>query len=408
MVGVVVVDLRLDLIQYLADVGLLEAQAKAFAQELRTVHAAPGVAGFTIATAGGQFQQGVCIRRPADGHVAVPFVVARRHCVVVAVLVVVGVRGVADDPHVTRLTAGCGVHQFVEAAVGAGQHAGVDPCAEFAEVLRLAVEQDSASRGTRSPQHGLRALDYGEFVVGFRRDVGSRGVHPARAGTEHHAAVGEDVQPRTEHAAQHRVTIGAAVAHHGKAGDGFQVIGAIAGRHRLARVLGIGDDGQWRTGRNGGNHCRAQFFSVTGVFIGQRRRRQQSTAQDRGGVPETSAGFVQGIRGLGRAQARDSGKPGHDNFHRTVVNDTAGSLRNPCGSERWLSCGPCEIRSECLRDDGRGAGTGAGEEGLPGMALARRGCGEGIDGRDDEVGERHATGQRRAIEQQAAIAALFP
>ncbi|MCY1407286.1 hypothetical protein D9M71_225830 [compost metagenome] len=327
MIGVVVVDLRLDLIQYLADVGLLEAQAKAFAQELRAVHAAPGVAGFTIATAGGQLQQGVGVRRPADGHVAVPFVIARRHGVVVAVLVVVGVRGVADDPHITRLSTGGSVHQFVEAAVGAGQHAGVDPCAEFAEVLRLAVEQDSASRGTRSPQHGLRAFDHGQLVVGFRRDVGGRGVHPARAGTEHHAAVGEDVQPRAEHAAQHRVTIGAAIAHHGKAGDGLQVIGAIAGRHRLSRVLGVGDDGQGRAGRNGGNHRRAQFFGVTGMIIGQRRRRQQCTAQDGGGVSETNTGFVQGIRGLGRAQARDSGKPGHDNFHRTVVNDTAGSLR---------------------------------------------------------------------------------
>jgi hypothetical protein len=64
---------------------------------------------------------------------------------------------------------------------------------------------------------------------------------------------------------------------------------------------------------------------MNGVIIGQRRRRQQCTAQDGGGVPETNAGFVQGKSGLGRAQARDSGKPGHDNFHRTVVNDTVGS-----------------------------------------------------------------------------------
>ncbi|MNV19092.1 hypothetical protein D3C71_1099400 [compost metagenome] len=327
MVGVVVVDLRLDCIQHIADAGFLEAQAEAFAQELRTVHAAPGVARFTVTLAGGQLQQGIGIRGPTECDVAVPFVVTRWDGVVVAVLVVVCMCGVADYPHVAQWPAGSGVHQFVEAPVGAGQYAGIHPRAEFAEAFRLALEQDGAGRSARPPKHGLRAFDHGQLVVGFRRNVGGRRVHPPRTGAKHHAAVGEDVQARAEHAAQHRVAVGAAVAHLGEARNGFQIIRAVAGRHRLARVLGVGDDGQWRTGRNGGNHRRAQFFTVTGMVIGQHRRRQQCTAQDSGGVSETNAGFVQGIRGLGRAQARDSGKPGHDNFHRTVVNDTAGSLK---------------------------------------------------------------------------------
>ncbi|MNM92378.1 hypothetical protein D3C81_1047100 [compost metagenome] len=89
MVGVVVVDLRLDLVEHLAEVGLFKAQAQAFALELRAVHAAPGVAGFAITLAGRQFQQGVLVGCPAEGDIAVPLVPARRHGVVVAVVVVV-------------------------------------------------------------------------------------------------------------------------------------------------------------------------------------------------------------------------------------------------------------------------------------------------------------------------------
>ncbi|MNJ79621.1 hypothetical protein D3C77_776990 [compost metagenome] len=76
MVGIVVVDLGFELVEHVADVGLLEPQAQAFALELRTVHAAPGIAGFAIALAGGELHQGVGIRRPAQGHITVPFVPA--------------------------------------------------------------------------------------------------------------------------------------------------------------------------------------------------------------------------------------------------------------------------------------------------------------------------------------------
>ncbi|MCY1432505.1 hypothetical protein D9M71_485050 [compost metagenome] len=89
VVGVVVVDLRLDLVEHLAEVGLFKAQAQAFALELRTVHAAPGIAGFAVTLAGGQLQQGVLVGCPAEGDIAIPLFPARRHGVVVAIVVVV-------------------------------------------------------------------------------------------------------------------------------------------------------------------------------------------------------------------------------------------------------------------------------------------------------------------------------
>lgn len=262
VVGVVVVDLCLDLLQHIADVRFDEAQAQALALELRAVHAAPGVACLAVALAGGEFDQGVLVGGPADRDVAVPLLPARRHGIPGAVLVIVGLRVVAGEAQVAEPVAGGGVQHLVEAAIGAGQQAGVDPRAEFAEALRLTLEEDRPGRRARPPEHRLRALDHGELVVGFRRDVGGRRVHPVRTGTEHHAAVGEDVQARTEHPAQHRVAVAAAVADHREAGNGLQVVGPIAGRHRLARLLGIGDDGQRRTLGDSGDHARRQLHGV--------------------------------------------------------------------------------------------------------------------------------------------------
>jgi len=168
VVGVVVVDLCFDLVENVADIGFFKAQAKAFAQVLAAVHAAPGRTCFAIALAGGEFQQGIGIRGPAEGDITVPFVVARRHGVAIAVLVVVGVGRVADHPYIAQRATGGGIDGFVEAAVGACQQAGVDPCAQFTEVLGLTLEQDGARRSARAPEHALRAFDHGELVVGFR------------------------------------------------------------------------------------------------------------------------------------------------------------------------------------------------------------------------------------------------
>ncbi|MNS28423.1 hypothetical protein D3C72_603960 [compost metagenome] len=76
VVGVVVVDLRFEFLQHVSDVGFFETQAEAFAQELRAVHAASGIARFAVALAGGEFDQGIGVRGPAHCDVAVPLVVA--------------------------------------------------------------------------------------------------------------------------------------------------------------------------------------------------------------------------------------------------------------------------------------------------------------------------------------------
>src|SRR5690606_34080576 len=84
-------------------------------------------------------------------------------------------------------------------------------------------------------------------------------------------------------------------------------------------------------------------------------------------------------------------------------NNTASSLRLSVLSR------PCAVvLISCLRQDGRGAAAGAGEDALPGMTQAR--CGD--QGRGRRRGakghERDAAGQGRATEQQAAIAAFLP
>ncbi|MCY1410665.1 hypothetical protein D9M71_260360 [compost metagenome] len=303
MVGVVVVDLGFELVEDLADVGLLEAQAKAFALELRTVHATAGIAGLAVALAGGQFHQGIGVRGPAQGHVAVPLVPARRHGVAIAVFIVVGARLVADETRIAVAVARCGIQHLVEAAVGAAQQAGIDPAAKLAEFLRLAIEEDGPGRGARAPDHALRTLDHGQAVIGFRRDVRGGGVHAVGAGAEHHAAVGEDVQARAEHAAQHRVAIGAAGANRREAGDGLQVIGAITGRYRLAWVLGVGDDGQRRAGGDGGDHRRAQLVMLMQVLVMALAGGQDQGAEQ--GAANHGDGPLQG-------QTKNSGAAGHN------------------------------------------------------------------------------------------------
>ncbi|MNM69440.1 hypothetical protein D3C81_810360 [compost metagenome] len=276
VVGVVVVDLRLEAVEGLADVGLLEAQAEAFALELAAVHAAPGIARLAVAGPGGQLEQGIGVRRPAQGHIGVPLVEARLHGIAVAVLVVVGLRAVGHDPRVTVLAAGGGVDAAVEAAVGAGQQAAVQAPVRLAELLRLALEQHGRRRGARPPQHALRALDHGQTVVAFRADVGARRVHASRAGAEHLAAVGQQLDPRAEHAAEHRIAVDPAVADGGEAGDGLQVVGAVAGRHRLARLLGIGHHGQRRLRCHAGDHQRRDLvFGGSGPLLQLSRLQRQ-------------------------------------------------------------------------------------------------------------------------------------
>ncbi len=109
-------------------------------------------------------------------------------------MVVVRARLVADEAGVGLVIAGGSVQHLVEAAVGAGQQAGIDPAAECAEFLGLTLEQDGTCRAARAPDHALRAFDHGQAVVGFRRNVRGGGIHAVGAGAQHQAAIGEDVQ----------------------------------------------------------------------------------------------------------------------------------------------------------------------------------------------------------------------
>ncbi len=120
MVGVVVIDLRLQPVEGLTDIGLLEAQPETFTLELAAIHAPSGVAGEAVATACGQLDQGVRIRHPAERDIGVPLVIARRHGIAIAVRVVVSLRAVGHQPRVTLCATHGGIQVAVETTVGAG------------------------------------------------------------------------------------------------------------------------------------------------------------------------------------------------------------------------------------------------------------------------------------------------
>ena len=258
VVHVVVVDVGLQLVQQAFEILLLEAQAVAGAFKLRTVHAAPGVTRLGITGSHAGFQHGVGIRRPAEGHVGVPLVPCRRHALAIAITIVVGLGTVGGKARIAEGIAGHRIQHLVIASLAATQQAGIDTHAGLVEIGNLALEAHRAGRGATAPQHRLRALDHGQAVIGFWRDIGHRIVHARRAGTTHRAVIRQQIQARTEHAAQHRITIGATTAQHREAGNRLQVIRAIAGGYGLTRQLGIGDEGHGHAGRNAGDDQRIQ------------------------------------------------------------------------------------------------------------------------------------------------------
>ena len=284
VVGVVVVDLRFQLIQHVADVGFLHPHAQAFAFELRTVHAAAGIARFAVAAPHSHFQQRVVVRRPAERQIAVPLVPTRWHARIRAVLIVVGTGFVDHHPQVALFGAEAGVDVLVPAAVGAGQHAGVALDTRLVEARAFTLETHRARRRSRPPQHRLRPLGNGQQIEAFRRDVRGRCIHPRWAGAQHFRTVGEDLQPRAEHAAEHRVAVGAAVADLRKAGDGFQVVRTVAGRHRLAWGFRRGDDGQRGVERRGdGDHVAIIILCAGRVLMRLRRVAGQQKQRHGGG-----------------------------------------------------------------------------------------------------------------------------
>ena len=155
----------------------------------------------------------------------------------------------------------------------------------------VALEAHRAGRGARSPEHGLRALDDDEVVVGLRRDVGHRVVHARRAGAGHRAVVGHQVQARAEHAAKHRIAVGAAIADGGEAGNGLEVVGAVAGRNRLARELGTGLELEGRHRRQRGDEDRVEVDRLAGRCVG-------------GGIGQGDGGGERQHEGLGDGQGQ--------------------------------------------------------------------------------------------------------
>src|SRR5690606_35333478 len=106
VVGVIVVQVRLQLVACTRQVVLFETSGVTGALERGAVHATTGVARDRIAGAGREFQHGIGIGRPADGYVAVPLAPPGGDHVAVAVLVVIRFGAVAVDAYVARRGAG--------------------------------------------------------------------------------------------------------------------------------------------------------------------------------------------------------------------------------------------------------------------------------------------------------------
>ena len=258
VVHVVLVDVGDHGIEHAADMLLLEAQAQAVAAELRAVHAAAGVARLGVADAGAEFQHRVFVGRPAERGVCIPLLPRRRHPVAIAVFVVVGLGTVGGHARIAPRRTGADVQHLVVAVAAAGQQAAGGLHARLGEVRDLALEAHRAGGSAAAPQHRLRPLDDDQAVVGFRRDVRQRVVHARGTGAAHRAVVGHQVDARAEHAAQHRIAVGTAAAQRGEAGNGLQVVRSVAGRHRLPRQFGIGDEGGGHGGRHADHHDAVQ------------------------------------------------------------------------------------------------------------------------------------------------------
>ncbi len=253
MVGVVEVDVGAQRLPGAGQIGALESRGIAAAAELAAVHAAPCIAGQTVAGAGGEFQHRVRVQGPAERGIGIPLAPARRHHRPIAVAVVVGLGAVGVQSRVAAAATAAQIQVLVVAVPGADQRAGLAFQGRHGVMRSIALEAHGACGRARPPAHRLRTLDDGEPVEGFRRDVGQGVVHARRTCADQGAIVAEHVEPRAEHAAQHWIAVGAAVADRGEAGHGFQIVGTVAGRHRLPRQLRIDRPGQWRDGRSGGH-----------------------------------------------------------------------------------------------------------------------------------------------------------
>ncbi len=320
MVGVVVVELRLQLGEYGRQAFLLEPQACALALELAAIHAPAAVARLAIALAGAELDQRVGIGRQAQRHVGIPLVPLRRHGPAVAVPVILPVGMVGRHAGVEALVAHGQVHVLVVAAGGARQRAGAEAHAAVAQVGPLAIETHGAGRCARPPEHGLRPFDHGEHVVGLRRDVRAGRVHARRAGAQQRGAVGQDGQARAELPAKDRVAVGAAGADGREARNALEVVGRIAGRRRLARLLGIGHHGDGGGVVYGGDDHLLQGPRIArGRRSGRLRLHGQRMAQQRRRKTWRGAAGESGTGSLGETVNGMHGQALVEHARRTTI-----------------------------------------------------------------------------------------
>ena len=140
----------------------------------------------------------------------------------------------------------------------------------FLGALLIPFKQHHAGGIARAVLDRLRALDDFYLVKCLRKDIRRGWVHAVAAAAENGLAVEQDIQAGAGHAAQYRVAIGAAFADHGKAGDGFQVVGAVVGRQWLPRFFGVGHQAKGLFGFYTGHHHLFDSCAF-GCFIGMRR-----------------------------------------------------------------------------------------------------------------------------------------
>lgn len=99
----------------LAHVLANEFQSGAFAEELRSVHAAERIGRLAVTAADSQFDTGIVIRRPADRRIGIPAVVIGMHTAAVAVFIVLRVSVIGRDAEVTGGIAAAKVQRLVVA-----------------------------------------------------------------------------------------------------------------------------------------------------------------------------------------------------------------------------------------------------------------------------------------------------
>ena len=239
MVDVVAIEIETGAAQGLAPVLLARTQPQIVLTELDPIHRPVGVGRLAIAGQGRQLDHAVLIRRPARGKPAIPALIGGMDLMAIAIFIVIGSGLTTAQLAIAEAIAGQQLGPLiVTAKAGAGQgHSAVD--SSRVELARLAFKAHGGRRAG-AITHRLRPLDHHHAVIVFRLDIGGRRVHAVAAAPQHQLVLGQNGQTRTGHAAKQRVTTGAPFADQVEAGNGLEIVTAIGGRQRLARLFRIG------------------------------------------------------------------------------------------------------------------------------------------------------------------------